>query len=133
MNITSTDKKSRISIEHHVDEHGYYSFYIEATIDLGHSLFHAKNTDIHFTNTEKFAKELDAFILDRSVTPFLEGTYDSNLGLVGDANNVYLSIELGSAFMGEKTHKYALSGTLEIDQETLSHVAREFKLYAEQV
>jgi hypothetical protein len=64
MKIRSINNESWLSIENVLDEHGYSSVSIEAEVDIGHSFFHGKNEDIHFTNLDEFIVQLDAFILN---------------------------------------------------------------------
>ena len=78
MDIYSIDQKSWFKVEQILDEVTQYSsFLFEVYIDLGHSIFHSKNSDIQIFDINSFADELNEFLLNRNVKPKLEGTYDS--------------------------------------------------------
>jgi hypothetical protein len=130
MKIYSSDKKSWLGFKSMVDEeHDYSSFLLEVFVDLGHSFFQGKNTDLHFFCIDDFISQLNAFILDRSLQPRLEGTYDTYLMFKGEANNVILSFYVGSAYCGKETYSYAVQGAFDIDQENLNDIVKGFSKY----
>ncbi|MBP7864932.1 MAG: hypothetical protein KA419_03200 [Acidobacteria bacterium] len=128
MKVVSLDSGSRITVERHEDPGGYASFAVEAQVDIGHGQFRAWNADVHFLNLEAFAAELDRFVLDRSLAPRLEGTYDTFLALSASGNAVFLAFQVGDAFCGRKTVDFRLSGAFEIDPGTLTALAEEFRV-----
>lgn len=76
MKIVSSDNKFWVELVKVEDEYGYSAFSIYGYADLGHSKFEAKNNDVHLLNLPEFISKFDRFILDRTLVPKLEGTYD---------------------------------------------------------
>ncbi len=131
MKIYSTDQNSWLTCDHIVDdEHDYSSFSLEAFIDLGHSSFQGKNIDLHFFDIDNFIAKLDAFVLDRSIQPRLEGTYDTYIMFRGSGTHIFLSLNIGSAYCGSETHSYSVKGTFEVSQENLNNIVNGFAKYA---
>lgn len=131
MKIYSKDKKCWLYFERTVDvEHDYSSFILDALVDVGHSVFQGRNTDIHFFGIGDFVSKLNDFIIDRDIQPRLEGTYDTYLVFKGAANHVFLSFYIGSACCGAETHTYAIQGTFEIDQGSLGDIVKGFSKYS---
>ena len=64
---------------------------------------------------------------NRALSPRLNGTYDSFVGLTGSATSVTLEFAIGDAFRGEKTHRYLLRGSFDIEQDRLLGIVNEFK------
>ncbi|WP_392352499.1 hypothetical protein [Pseudoalteromonas rhizosphaerae] len=112
------------------DEHGYESFSLESHIDLGHSQFKARNSDLCFLNWPDFSKDLNDFILNRSIQPQLLGTYDSYVKLHSSGNSVYLDFCVGSAYCCTSTLEYSSKGAFEVSQEHFSSAAAEAATYA---
>ena len=127
MKIASNDNRSCLLLEKIEYENGYSSISVEANIDLTHSSFQGANTDIHFQGIEDFVAKLDAFVMDRSIQPRLEGTYDSFIKLKGISNRVVLSFNVGSAFCGTDTFNYGVQGSFEVDQGDLNEIVSGFK------
>jgi hypothetical protein len=75
--------------------------------------------------------EFDRFILDRSHTPRLEGTYDTYLAFSTSGTAVMLQYRLGDAFCGRKTAYFHQSGEFEVDQENLLQYLAGFQALIE--
>ena len=88
-----------------------------------------KNIDLHFFDIDNFIAKLDAFILDRSIKPRLDGTYDTYIMFKGKGNNIFLSLNIGSAYCGTETYSYAIKGTFEVAQESLNNIVNGFTKY----
>ncbi len=138
MNVMTTDparmhlngRLGSIEIEHRIDDSGAYdSFMLDVSVDIGHGVFKATNADIHFRNLAAFIGELDAFILDRTVKPRLEGTYDSYIEFSGTPSMVSVSFCVGDAFFGNT--RFALIGAFDIDQDYLSAALEQFRALLE--
>ena len=71
--------------------------------------------------------ELDKFILDRSRTPRLEGTYDTYFAFSTAGTAVIFKYQLGDAFCGRKTSYFYQSGEFEIEQESLLQYLGDFR------
>ena len=127
MKINSVDNNSWLSIESDKDEFEHKNVSVEASIDIGHGNFHAKNIDIVLLNTQEFIDEIDKFLLDRNKTPKLCGTYDSFLEIHGDNSHIYLNFAIGDAFCGKLTHEYLFRGSFEFDQEQLLSIKQEIQ------
>lgn len=126
MKIFSSDTRSWLRIER-TKTGEYVGFEVEARIDVGHGRFHVQNDDVQWLNVADFAAELETFVLNRSVSPRLEGTYDSFLKIRAFSNLVNMEFAIGDTFCGNRTHEYLFEGSFEIDQETLGRLVREFE------
>ena len=127
MDIYSVDKKNWFRVEQVFDEVTQYSsFLFEVYIDLGHSVFHSKNSDIQIFDINSFVNELNEFLMDRSLEPKLEGTYDSFLSFIGNNRDIQISFNIGSSYCSSETYSYSTSGKFEIDQEHLNEVLEFF-------
>ncbi|MDQ3058591.1 MAG: hypothetical protein M3R45_03575 [Pseudomonadota bacterium] len=127
-----TDKYGRCSIEikYNFDESsGYDSFSFHANVDIGHGLFSAKNEDVHFFDLPTFVAQLDAFILDQTIQPCLNGTYDSFLSLSGTPSSVNLRFCVADGFSGYKqvNTPFALTGAFDIEPDLLFSVLTHFR------
>lgn len=119
-----------IEIKHNIDESsGYDSFSFHANVDIGHGAFSAKNEDVHFFDLSTFVAQLDSFVLDRTVQPCLNGTYDSFLSLSGTPSSVNLRFRVADAFSGYKqvNTSFALTGAFDIEPDFLFSVLRHFR------
>jgi hypothetical protein len=102
---------------------------VEASINNGR--FYGRNNDIYFLNIDEFAASLDAFVTDRSLSPRLEGTYDSFICIYGKANQVFLEFVIGDAFcVRPKTVQFRISGAFEFEQEYLLTLVKNFQGFA---
>ena len=129
MKIESTDSKSKIEIIRTGDE-GYSSFEVSVNIDIGHGFFSGCNTDLIFLNLSNFIDEIDAFILNRNISPKLNGTYDSFIQLIKDKRTsaILVKFKIGDAYCGySDTIQYSIEGGFEINQELLSTILTEAK------
>ncbi len=127
MKIFSVDNICSITIERNDETDTHSGFQMEAHVDVRHGQFDAKNIDVQFANLEEFVSEFDRFILDRSRTPRLEGTYDTYIAFSGQGNAVMLQYRLGDAFCGRKTAYFHQSGEFEIAQEYLLQYLAGFR------
>jgi len=127
MKITSSNRKCWISVERSTGAHPHEAFAVEALVQIGHGRFQARNEDVHWLNGREFVEDLDKFITNRALSPRLNGTYDSFVGLTGSATSVTLEFAIGDAFRGEKTHRYLLRGSFDIEQDRLLGIVNEFK------
>lgn len=128
MKIYSIDRNSWLSVELNVDEENdYSSFSIRSNIDINHCKFYGENTDVYFYNIAEFATEFDKFILDRTVKPTLEGTYDTYLSFESKSNSIVVSLCIGGSTSGEINQAYSIKGGFEISQENLNDVLRFFQ------
>ena len=131
MKIYSKDQNSWLTFDHNVDDnHDYSAFSLEAFIDLDHSSFQGKNIDLHFFDIDNFIAKLDAFVLDRSIQPKLEGTYDTYIMFKGNGTHIFISFSIGSAYCGTETYFYSVQGTFEVSQENLGNIVIGFTQYA---
>ena len=123
MKILSKDKNSWISIEENNGDFGVEGTYsIEAKTDIGHSYFRGINREVILLETESFKEEFDRFITDRSLSPKLEGTYETSLIFTAKGNNVTLKFRLGSSFCGNHIYNYNVAGEFDIAQEYLNNI-----------
>jgi hypothetical protein len=127
MRITSTENISWVNIEYVKDSAGYPSFEIEVHADIQHGQFHAKNHKVQFQNFEEFVADLDRFILDRSRSPRLEGTYNTFIAFLARGNVVICQYRLGGAFCGRKTVYFHHFGEFEFNQEYLIQLLGSFR------
>jgi len=115
----------------------YSSFSVSGSVDIGHGRFSGENRDVHFLNLEQFVACLDSYILDRSLMPTLNGTYDTNVKIWtpgGHRSTVMLTFAIGDAYAGTPvTAKYRLEGEFEIDQEMLNALLENFRELANAV
>ncbi len=128
MRITSSDFKSWISIEQHGDEQ-YSSFKVKAFVDIEHGSFSGENTDVQFLNIKVFIIELDEFILNRTLHPKLEGTYNSFIEFYKATNNnaILVNFSIGDAYSGySEIASYSIKGTFEIDPEYINIILQDF-------
>jgi hypothetical protein len=129
MRISSTDRKAWLELSRNEAE-PHASFAIECSVEIAHGSFRARNGDVHFFNLEEFAKALDAFVLDRALTPRLEGTYDTRVEFSRprSKNAVMLSFVIGDAYCGyAATVDYRTAGEFEIGAEYLNDVVAAFR------
>lgn len=126
MKISSQDNLSWLKIECGGDPAGYLGFQVEAHVDIGHSQFDAKNSDVHFSKLEIFVAEFDRFITDRTLSPRLEGTYDTFIVFSGRGSAVMVQYRIGSAF-GNKSACYYQSAEFEVMQEYLLECMAGFR------
>ena len=128
MKVFCINNTNSLTLEH-ITDGGYSSFNFEASINIEHGIFNAKNIDVHFLNFKDFINKFDAFITDRKITPILNGTYDSYIKFEGRKNNsIYISFCLGDAFSGySKTVDFTLNGEFEINSEFLNNIYNKFK------
>ena len=126
MKISSSDRRCWISIERPAGAHPHAAFAVEASVQIGHGRFHARNSDIHWTNGQEFSKDLDKFMTNRGLRPRLKGTYDSFIGFSGSATSVMLEFAVGDAFVGDRTHQYLLCGSFDVEHDRLLSIIDEF-------
>jgi hypothetical protein len=122
MRIISSNARCSVEIERDTQDN-YESFSISGWVDLGHGRFSGENQDVHFLNLATFVAQLDAYILNRSLRPTLEGTYDTKVIVwTPEAHRsvVMLSFAIGDAHAGAPTTNYRFEGAFEIDQDMLS-------------
>ena len=127
MKIFSVDNNCFVTLEYKGDPTGYSGFHVEIHADIRHGKFDARNIDVQFLNLEEFVSELDKFILDRSCTPRLEGTYNTYFVFSATGNAVILKYQLGDVFCGRKTSYFYQSGEFEIEQESLLKYLGDFR------
>jgi hypothetical protein len=130
MRIISRDARCSIDVTRH-DDGAYSSFAVSCAVDIGHGRFNGANEDVHFLNLREFVGHLDAFILDRTVTPTLSGTYESSIRLWSPADHrlvVMLDFAIGDAYAGTPFPvKYRMEGQFEIDQDMLNSILQGFR------
>lgn len=131
MKISSADNNCFITLEYRGDASGYSGFQVEVHADIRHGIFDAKNIDVQFLNLEGFVSELDKFILDRTRTPRLEGTYNTYFSFSVNGSAVILKYQLGDAFCGRKTSFFYQSGEFEVEQEGLLQLVGGFRSFIE--
>ncbi len=129
MRLIDTLGKCSIEIERRPGDGAHDPFTLNASVDIGHGVFKAANADVHFLNLEAFVRELDAFIMDRTLKPRLEGTYDSYIEFSGTPFRVAISFCVGDAFSGyaRASAHFALTGAFEIEQDFLSSALEQFR------
>lgn len=127
MKLTSEDRQCWIAIEAMADPDGYCGFAVEAHADIGHGQFCAKNADVQFLNLAQFVAEFDRFLLDRSLSPRLEGTYGCYLAFSAAGNSVTVQYGIGDAFCGKRTVYFQQSGAFEMAQENLLPILADFR------
>lgn len=133
MKIKSTDKKQWIEIEQSLDV-DWPSYEFGASINIGHSSFSGKNSDMCFLNLREFINTLDSFVLNRELKPKLEGTYDCFVEFYrpGNKNSIMINYCVGSVYVGySETANYGLNGSFEFSAEYLNDVLEEFKKFSE--
>lgn len=128
MRITSIDSKAWVEI---VPGNSEFSFSIECMADRGQSLFHGRNADFHFLNIEEFVSNLNTFILDRSISPTLNGTYGPCLAFYRSKKQttavmVHFSVGDDSSAYSENV-EFKTTVTFEIDGEFLNEYLRGFR------
>ena len=126
--IKSLDNTAWLAIFRNQDE-PHASFSIECSVDIGHGVFDAENSDVHFLNQKEFAEALDDFILDRALAPQLDGTYDTFVKFFRPAgrNSVMVNFAIGDAFSGRSAAaRYRTEGEFEMDAEYLNGLVAEF-------
>jgi hypothetical protein len=129
MRIISSNARCSVEIEHDAQDN-YASFSISGLVDLGHGRFSGENQDVHFLNLATFVAQLDAYILNRSLRPTLEGTYDTKVIVwtpEAHRNVVMLSFSIGDADAGAPTTNYRFEGSFAIDQDMLSRLLVDFR------
>jgi hypothetical protein len=127
MHITSINNKSFVTLERNAGGGGYQSFRMAVHADIGRGTFSGQNEDLHFLNLRAFTEAFDAFILDRSRSPRLEGTYDTWVAFSGLSTTVLCEYSLGEAFSGVKTIWLRQSGAFEVDQGRLLEYLAGFR------
>jgi hypothetical protein len=127
MRITSIRDISWVNIECRQDSNVSTSFEIEVYAGIRNGQFHAKNLKIHLFNLEEFVAEFDRFILDRSLGPRLEGTYNTFIAFSATGNTVICQYRLGGAFSDRKTMNFHHFGEFEIAQENLLQLLENFR------
>ncbi len=85
-------------------------------LELGHSQSSATNSDGALTNLAAFVRQLDEFMLERSVRPRLEGTYGTYLELRAHGREVIVSLLVGSA---SGAAEFELSGSFAVEAGAL--------------
>jgi hypothetical protein len=128
MRITSIDSKAWVEITPGNSE---FSFSIECMADRGQSLFHGKSTDFHFLNIEEFISDLNKFILDRNISPKLNGIYGPCLEFYRSKNQTtavmaHFSVGDDSSAYSENV-EFKTTGTFEINSEFLNDYLSGFK------
>ncbi len=127
MKITSSDNSCAITIQTPDEGGGYSGLIITTKTVIEHGCFEGRNKDIHLLNLEIFIREFDNFISNRSLTPRLNGTYDTYLAFSTYKNSVVCEYRLGDASASHKTTRVYLSGEFTIEQECLLELLRGFK------
>lgn len=128
MKIASHDRFCWIDIHAASDWHPHVAYVVEATVDLGHGRFQGINRGLHWLNDREFVAELDRFISDRGAVPVLTGTDDNLLRLRGSATRVTVEFVIGDVYGGEHTHRYAINGSFDINQDELLKMLEDFKV-----
>ena len=129
MKICSVDDNCFVTLERAGAPGSHSGFQMEVHADIRHGQFDAKNIDVHFLNLEEFVSEFDRFILDRSRTPRLEGTYDTYVAFSAIGSAVVLKYQLGDAFAGRRTSHFYQSGEFEVEQENLLEYLDGFRAF----
>jgi len=122
MQLIDTLGRCSLEITHHLDPAvGYDAFSFRARVDIGHGAFQAVNKDIQFLDLPDFVSRLESFIHDRSVTPRLNGTYDSFLMLSGTVSRVGVDFSLADEFTGYGTGctPFVFTGAFETEPDRL--------------
>ena len=127
MKIKSIDNQSWIELTQNPDD-DWLSFCMTVSIDLGHSVFTGSNFNLCLLNLTKFFEDFSKFILDRQLTPKLEGTYNSYLSFSYQNEVVIVRFSLGDCFSGTIPIDYAMTGGFEITEASLLVIEREFKI-----
>lgn len=118
MKLESDTKAAFIELSRN-SENDWPSFRIAAAMALGHSYFAAENADIALLNPADFLRQLDAFILDRSIRPRLEATYDTWIEMTGKGRRISVRFCVGSLSGFEPV---TLQGMFEIEESSLMTV-----------
>lgn len=133
MRIKSIDGNAWLEISRNGDEF-HSPFLVECWVNLRHGKFTAKNTEVHFLNLEEFVKALDAFILNRRLTPQLNGTYDTTVRFFQPADKqiIMMAFVIGDAFTGRSvTTRFHTGGEFEVNAEFINDAARSIKKFME--
>lgn len=126
MKIEAIDGKSWIAIAR-VPGNDWPSFRIDAAVDIGHAAFSATNPDVALLRLPEFAARLDAFVLDRTLTPVLEGAYDTEIRFRAEGRTVSVAFRIG----GETPRQaHALTGGFEIAEGALLPLAQAARALA---
>ncbi len=127
MKVHSADRRSWLRIELQPDEeNNYSSFVLAADVDCGHSKFTSENRDLHLFGLAEFILELNKFVLNRSRTPILVGTYDSHVCFRALGSAVILDFCIGSFQSYHNGLNHSHRGAFEIDQEFLNQIVEGF-------
>lgn len=129
MRLQSADGKSCIEIVRNA-EGVHSSFTVRSEIEIGHGSFTAENGDVHFLELATFAEALDHFIMERDLSPQLEGTYGTYIKVskARDMNSVVLAFAIGDAYCGfPVTSVFKLEGSFVIEQEDLNALVDGFR------
>ena len=128
LRLHSPDCRSWLELSPLSDDQGYYTAVsMEAVVDIGHGRFTAFNGDVQLLGIAAFCDVFDKFILDRTLQPCLEGTYDSFIAFSGSSTSVVLSFCVGDSYCGsEGVEDYRLRGKFAIDQGLLNDLLAYF-------
>ena len=127
MKISSNDRRCWISVERPARAHPHTPFALEASVQIGHGHFHARNSDIHWTNGREFSTDLDRFMTNRGLRPrLISAACDSFVEFSGSARSVILEFAVCDAFCGDRTHRYLLRGSFDVEQDQLLNIIDEF-------
>jgi hypothetical protein len=130
LRITSPDGHSWLELRPFQDESGYYdACEFDACIDYGNSSFRGVNRDVQFLNLQEFQSDFDRFIMDRSLRPSLNGTYDCLAMFHGQGTKVHLQFCLGDAFCGGAlpVQETRIRGAFAVDGEQLNAINAFFE------
>src|SRR5262245_5785305 len=127
MKILSKDRRCWISVERPAGAHQHAPFTLEVSVQIGHGHFHARNGDVHWTNAQEFSKDLDKFMTNRGPRPrLISAACDSFVGFSGSPTSVILEFAVSDAFCGDRTHRYVLRGSFDVEQDRLLSIIDEF-------
>ena len=126
MRIRSIDERCFVEIRS--TSEGYGICEVEASIDLGHGVFTARNGSLALLELSEFIVQFEAFVLNREVEARLEGTYDTFLAFHSKGNAVFLDFSVGDGFCGYSSYApFNLSGRFDIDSDHLLSLLSDFR------
>lgn len=129
MRIASSDRRSFLEI-HHLGDERYSSYRVRAEVETDWGRFSGENQDVQFFGWDQFLSEFDRFILERSLKPTLMGTYGCDLRFeaLQSSQHVALLFTVQVEFQNQRPPaQICLTGQIEIEQDQLTELLREFR------
>lgn len=101
---------------------------VRVHVDYSRGSFEATCHDVLWHNACAFVNELDRFILDRSRTPRLEGTYGNYIAFTADGPGVMVEYYIGYWIgFGRWRDRHHLTGRFSLDQQYLLQMLAGFR------